>query len=199
LFTGGPPLRPTGDPAKSSAAGQSQRWRLDGIFQGELLHLAGLMEIRGLMSRPRRTLQSSHQPFPFPFREHSKDRECLSGLRTGTRHRLVSSTARNLLCERVEIGPRTRPYNSFIFSELWRRGWDSNPTGPFRFCKLQILQCQHCRTMPSMPSYLARCCTLALHGLSVFDDLRLARLELVMSHRWAQALNRQFAPHHAAR
>ena len=32
-----------------------------------------------------------------------------------------------------------------------RRGWDSNPTGPFRFCKLQILKyhrcckCQECR------------------------------------------------------
>ena len=30
-------------------------------------------------------------------------------------------------------------------SEGWRRGWDSNPTGPFRFCKLQILKCRHCR------------------------------------------------------
>ena len=28
---------------------------------------------------------------------------------------------------------------------VWRRGWDSNPTGSFRFCKLQILKCQHCR------------------------------------------------------
>jgi len=27
----------------------------------------------------------------------------------------------------------------------WRRGWDSNPTPPFRFCKLQIPQCRHCR------------------------------------------------------
>ena len=25
------------------------------------------------------------------------------------------------------------------------QGWDSNPTGPFRFCKLQIPQCRHYR------------------------------------------------------
>ena len=36
--------------------------------------------------------------------------------------------------------------NRFVFSVLeWRRGWDSNPTGPFRFCNLQIPQCRHCR------------------------------------------------------
>ena len=27
----------------------------------------------------------------------------------------------------------------------WRRGWDSNPTRPFRICNLQILKCRHCR------------------------------------------------------
>lgn len=27
----------------------------------------------------------------------------------------------------------------------WRRGWDSNPTGLFRFCKLRIRQCRQCR------------------------------------------------------
>jgi hypothetical protein len=26
----------------------------------------------------------------------------------------------------------------------WRRGWDSDPTASFGFCKLQIPQCQHC-------------------------------------------------------
>ena len=28
---------------------------------------------------------------------------------------------------------------------VWRRGWDSNPTRPFGFCKLQILNCRPCR------------------------------------------------------
>ena len=33
-----------------------------------------------------------------------------------------------------------------IFRDLeWRRGWDSNPTAPFRFYKLQIPQCHGCR------------------------------------------------------
>ena len=32
-----------------------------------------------------------------------------------------------------------------IFSCLeWRRGWDSNPTGPFGLCKLQISRCRQC-------------------------------------------------------
>ena len=33
----------------------------------------------------------------------------------------------------------------FLVFYGWRRGWDSNPTRPFRFCKLQIPQCRRCR------------------------------------------------------
>jgi site-specific DNA recombinase len=40
----------------------------------------------------------------------------------------------------------------------WRRGWDSNPTGFLRFCKLQISHCRHCRR--------CRRCRGALHAVA---------------------------------
>jgi len=43
----------------------------------------------------------------------------------------------------------------------WRRGWDSNPTRSFRFCKLQILKCRRCRKCQRTPWRLARDCTQA--------------------------------------
>jgi hypothetical protein len=44
------------------------------------------------------------------------------------------------------VGPPTvASERSERFGEGWRRGWDSNPTGRFGFCKLQILQCHDCR------------------------------------------------------
>jgi hypothetical protein len=42
-------------------------------------------------------------------------------------------------------GTRRRNTPEIIGQDSWRREWDSNPTGRFRFCKLQILNCQRCR------------------------------------------------------
>ena len=43
----------------------------------------------------------------------------------------------------VRYSQETGSNKRCIFSDLeWRRGWDSNPTRPFRFCKLQIPHCQ---------------------------------------------------------
>ena len=53
--------------------------------------------------------------------------------------------------------------------EYWRRGWDSNPTGPFRFCKLQIPHCHGCRKCQR--------CRGALHAIARTAELRsLAKL-----------------------
>ena len=65
---------------------------------------------------------------------------------------------RNQACSRVfrvaksPFGPTkgTRPLTDgciylIQWDLLWRRGWDSNSVGPFRFCKLQIPQCHRCR------------------------------------------------------
>jgi hypothetical protein len=46
----------------------------------------------------------------------------------------------------------------------WRRGWDSNPTGSRRFCKLQISPCHGCR--------LCQRCRGALHAVARTAGLR---------------------------
>jgi hypothetical protein len=44
----------------------------------------------------------------------------------------------------------------------WRRAWDSNPTGFFRFCKLQIPRCRRCQRCH-------RCCG-ALHAVARTEE-----------------------------
>jgi hypothetical protein len=60
-------------------------------------------------------------------------------------------------------------------SEGWRRGWDSNPTAFFGFCKLQIPNCQHCRE--------SQRCRGTLHAVARTAEIRglriLSRLALV--------------------
>ena len=50
----------------------------------------------------------------------------------------------------------------------FRRGWDSKPTRPFRFCKLQILHCRRCRECQR--------CRGALHPIAPTAEPRLRPL-----------------------
>jgi hypothetical protein len=47
---------------------------------------------------------------------------------------------------------KTRGCKSLDISKIWRRWWDSNPTGFFRFCNLQILNCRRCRKCQRCPA-----------------------------------------------
>jgi hypothetical protein len=50
---------------------------------------------------------------------------------------------------------------------IWRRGWDSDPTGPCSSCNLQILQCHPCRECQR--------CRGALHAIARTAQVRGAR------------------------
>jgi hypothetical protein len=51
------------------------------------------------------------------------------------------------LCAILRLARRAEAHAEAVagVSEGWRRGWDSNPTRRFRFCKLQIPHCRYCR------------------------------------------------------
>ena len=62
--------------------------------------------------------------------------------------RLLETVLSNCTFDRGSLKPTyTSPFDLLVKGNEtgnWRRGWDSNPTGFFRFCKLQILNCQGC-------------------------------------------------------
>jgi len=58
------------------------------------------------------------------------------------------------------VACRRRPTPDFT-GLIWRRRWDSNSVRPFRFCKLQILQCRRCRRCCSCRSELPAIARLA--------------------------------------
>lgn len=63
--------------------------------------------------------------------------------------RLLETVLSNCTFDRGSLKPTyTSPFDLLVKGNEtgnWRRGWDSNPTGFFRFCKLQIPHCRHCR------------------------------------------------------
>jgi site-specific DNA recombinase len=63
--------------------------------------------------------------------------------------RLLETVLSNCTFDRGSLKPTyTSPFDLLVKGNEtgnWRRGWDSNPTGFFGFCKLQIPHCRHCR------------------------------------------------------
>jgi hypothetical protein len=63
--------------------------------------------------------------------------------------RLLETVLSNCTFDRGSLSPTyTSPFDLFVkVNETgnWRREWDSNLTGFFRFCKLQIPRCRRCR------------------------------------------------------
>jgi hypothetical protein len=82
--------------------------------------------------------------------------------------RLLETVLSNCTFDRGTLSPTyTSPFDLLVNGNEtgnWRRGWDSNPTGLIRFCKLQIPRCRDCR----------RChgCRGALHAVARTAALR---------------------------
>jgi len=67
----------------------------------------------------------------------------------GEQRRLFETVLSNCTFDRGSLKPTyTSPFDLLVKGNEtgnWRRGWDSNPTGFFKFCKLQIPHCRHPR------------------------------------------------------
>src|SRR5262249_32957136 len=68
-----------------------------------------------------------------------------SGITTALVASRIVKTGQNLRAARVESRGILLAISTLISMTYWLRGWDSNPTRPFRICKLQILLCRRCR------------------------------------------------------
>jgi site-specific DNA recombinase len=82
--------------------------------------------------------------------------------------RLLETVLSNCTFDRGTVCPTyTSPFDLLVKGNEtgnWRRGWDSNPTGFFRFCKLQIPCCQCCHECQR--------CRGALHAVARTTEVR---------------------------